>query len=211
MKREFRVVDTRNITNAIYEKVDMLNSRKYASYIKHIMRLIRHSYEYKEYIKYLKKFRNLNRCALFQNIRMSRSVKIELHHEPFTLFDIVDIVYRNQRRSTDGSLHSLDIARIVTELHYQDKIGLVPLSVTVHELYHSGMLYIDPQWIHGDWAAFLRDYYEDVPERLKEKLAIWLDDTNRTELLEQNKKLLRTKYIHYRQEWNERMVNYNAS
>ena len=107
--------------------------------IKHIKKIeqktIRSSYEYRKYIEYLKKTMNMNRCSYLPNIISGiGNLKIEIHHSPFTLFDITTVVC-NKHIMVYGSANEFKVADEVMRLHYMNHIGLIPLSPTIHELY----------------------------------------------------------------------------
>ena len=107
-------------------------------FIKSTETLIRSSLEYKTYIKFLKDNLDMNRCAVLKNIKNGdgKRYRIEIHHEPFTLFDIVETVI-NRRLDEGEDINALHVADEVMELHYEGHIGLIPLSVTMHELVHN--------------------------------------------------------------------------
>ena len=70
------------------------NDKDKSKFIKRCEKIIRSSQEYKDYINFLKEHVDMNKCAFFQNISMedTKRVKIEIHHEPFTLYDYVAVV-----------------------------------------------------------------------------------------------------------------------
>ena len=107
------------------------NDKDKSKFIKRCETIIRSSNEYKDYIAFLKEHVDMNRCAFFQNISTedTRRVKIEIHHEPFTLYDYVEVVV--DKFIAEGyPLNDLSIADEVMELHYNNKVGLIPLSKT---------------------------------------------------------------------------------
>lgn len=128
-------------------------------FIKVVEKIIRASQEYREYIKYLKENIDMNHCSFFTNVNNIRSnkVKIEIHHHPFDLFMIVETVLK--KYIDNGlELNYFTIAEEVMKLHFQDKVGLIPLSKTVHDLYHFGKLFIPIQAVYGNFIAFITEY-----------------------------------------------------
>ena len=111
--------------------------------IKRIERIIRSSIEYKEYIKFLKEELDLNYCSFFSNVNWD-DVTIEMHHSLFTLYDITVTVW--------------DVADEVMLIHYSNIIALTPLSTTVHELVHTGDVFVPLQMQYGDWITFWNEY-----------------------------------------------------
>ena len=117
--------------------------------VKHIEAIIRDSLEYKDYINYLKDF--MNKDSFFAKVEQLayNKVKIQIHHAPLTLFDLVSIVMQKHQDEYD-STNIYDIADEVMKLHYQCRVGLLPLSVTTHKLVHLGKVFIPVQMIRGE-------------------------------------------------------------
>ena len=140
------------------------NNRSRDKFIKQIEKLIRTSDEYKEYIKFLKTKMHMDRCYINPTIMSANGKKysIELHHEPFTLYDLVDIEIM-RRESEDDSLDKFAIAETVMSLHYDGLVGLIPLSKTQHELVHSSKVFIPLQHIYQDFYKYY-EIYADIIE-----------------------------------------------
>lgn len=150
-------------------------------FIDQIKKIVRGSKEYRDYIQFLKDHMDLNKCAFFQNINGEKTsrgkVSIELHHEPFTLQDYVDVVI--EKYLDNGTeLNSLLIADEVIGLHYENKVGLIPLSKTMHEVVHnSNKILIPLNMVYGEYSKFLDEYDSYIPEELYDKLQRKLDMT----------------------------------
>lgn len=153
--------------------------------IKQIETIIRRSLEYKEYIKFLKDEIDMSQCSFFNNVtnKNGRRISIEIHHEPFTLFDIVNIVV-NKWIDDDMDLNPLIIAEEVMKLHYQNKVGLIPLSVTVHQLVHDGKLCVPLQNVYGNYINFVEEYGNYIGESLKTVLHTKLTMSKELEYLD---------------------------
>ena len=144
--------------------VDISNSKKRNSFIKRVERIVRGSMEYRDYIKFCKEHIGLDKCIFFKNVSSDKGkrkrISIELHHDPITLYDIVAAVllrYEDEGRT----INDLLIADEVIELHYANKVGLVPLSITAHQMVHSDVstkLIIPINCIYGNYAEFLKEY-----------------------------------------------------
>ncbi len=138
-------------------------------YIKRLEKMIRSSLEYRDYINFLKEYVDMNKCAFFNNVQNDEStkVRIEIHHDPLTLFDIVKIVVN--KFIDDGiPLNDFYISDEVMRLHYENQVGLIPLSKTIHQLVHnSNDIFIPLNLIYGDYSKFIEDYYDYLePEML---------------------------------------------
>lgn len=146
-------------------------------FIERVKRIIRSSKEYKDYIRFLKENMDMNRCAFFSNIKHTKDnkIQIEIHHDPFTLDDLVRIVIEKQM-DEGKPLNDFDIADEVMELHYNDMVGLVPLSKTIHEVIHSdgGKIVLPLNLCYGNYKSFVdqyQDYMEDdILTRLEKKI-----------------------------------------
>lgn len=112
---------------------------------------------------------------------------MEFHHYPFTLYDITYIIYQNRyldyitdqiSSKLNKVINPFDIAKEVMELHYKNKVGLVPLSLTPHELYHKGELFIplDKKYVFGNYLDIL-DTYKVNFGSYKDKLKILTEQT----------------------------------
>lgn len=140
------------------------NNRSRDKFIKQIEKLIRGSDEYKEYIKFLKTKMHMDRCYVNPTIMSANGKKysIELHHEPFTLYDLVDIEIM-RREKEEVPLDKFSIAEAVMALHYDGLVGLIPLSKTQHELVHSSRVFIPLQHIYQDFYKYY-EIFADVIE-----------------------------------------------
>lgn len=130
---------------------------------------IRPSLEYKAYIKYLKDNMDMTKCSFFDNVKSSKRVKIEIHHSPFSLYDITSVVAEKQMHE-DGEFNYFKIADEVLQLHYQCKVGLIPLSSTVHTLVHNGELFIPLDAPRGDFISFIKEYDKYISNDLMSNL-----------------------------------------
>lgn len=152
--------------------VSLRTEKERQKFITRIEKIIRASDEYKHYIKFLKDHMDLDSCIFFQMVspEENRRFKVEIHHEPFTLFDYVSVVldkYLDEGRE----LNDLMIADEVMELHYNNMVGLVPLSRTVHRLVHESVKVMVPiNMLYGHYDQFLEEYEKYIPDYLYDKL-----------------------------------------
>lgn len=147
---------------------NLSNKRDKDKFIKTTESIVRSSLEYRELIDYLRTKMGMNFCSFFHNVsrEMYKNAKfsIEIHHGPFTLYDIVSVVLHQHQMMSDDytQFEMLDIAEEVMELHYRGYVGLVPLSTTVHELVHSGKIFIPLQFIDDGFLKFYQIYKESI-------------------------------------------------
>lgn len=176
---------------------DLESDKDLKKYFKTIENEVRHSFEYKEYIPYIKEHYGLNHSA-FEKIscKDNRAVKIEIHHFPYSLYDIVNIVY-HKRCYYQEPLEVQMVAREVMMLHYKLLVGLISVTETEHQLMHEGKLFFPVTKIFGRWKLFEDLYKQWIGSDL-------LDTTQRMiEYSDDNSELLKTleilqpNHIHY--------------
>lgn len=147
--------------------VNLDDNKRKRKFIERVKRLIRGSMEYRDYIQFLRENVDMDSCAFFNFVTSNaeknpdnRKVKIEIHHEPFTLDDIVATVV--EKYIQEGiPIDSMDIAEEVMELHYNNKVGLIPLSKTIHQIVHNtGKVPIPIYMCYGAYADFVKEYEE---------------------------------------------------
>lgn len=150
------------------EDWDLLDEKDFAKYIASIEKDVRGSFEYRRMVGFLRNYLNMNECSFFKNVNNidTNSIKIEIHHEPLSLYDICLIVF-NKRKAYRESLEEEMVAKEVMYLHYKLMIGLIPLSETVHELVHNQYLFVPTDKVLGKYREFV-DAYQDfmLPEQL---------------------------------------------
>lgn len=151
---------------------DLSDSKQLHKFFYNIERIVRQSHAYKKFINFLREHVDLNCCSFYKNINNidTNSIHIEIHHEPFTLFDIVNIIY-NKRLSLHEPITENSIAKEVIWNHYRMAIGLIPLSETVHELVHNGFLFIPTTSVFGYYKKFYQDYEDFIDPNIKRVLS----------------------------------------
>lgn len=149
----------------------------YVKFIKSTEALIRRSADYSSYISYLKSECKLNRCAILGDIN-DEMAEIEFHHYPFTLYDICNIVTL-KRLVKKQKVSTFLVAQEVIELHYNNLIGVVPLSITVHKLVHKGLIFINLKQVFGNVFSFIQNYMDYMSKEI-------IDDYNKLVLLSKN-------------------------
>lgn len=137
--------------------------------IKEIERIIRSSYEYEKIVLIYKNVMGLNYSTFYPNYSAQNGYKLELHHSPFTLFEIVETVCNKFLMENKG-FTDMDIAKEVLILHFRQCVGLMPVDPTSHELIHSQTISIHPYIPHGDWETFIKEYKKYMSEELLEKV-----------------------------------------
>lgn len=150
-----------------YYFTDYFDEAKLKKLIKGIEKAIRTSPEYSKYIGFLINTLGLTNCAILGNVSCN-DVSIEMHHYPFTLYDIV---YLNimKRIMNKEKINTFLVAREVLQDHYDNLIGLVPLSLTVHQLVHAGEIFVNLNAVYGNINGFVEKYGMAMGDDLIEK------------------------------------------
>lgn len=169
------------------------DDKEYDTYVKDVEKEVRKSFEYRRFIKYLRENMDMNKCSFLKGVSNEETIdiKIEIHHYPFTLRDICEIVIR-KRSYYNEPLFLQMTAKEVMILHYKLMIGLIPLSETVHELVHSGRLFIPVDHVMGRYQIFVEVYKPFCsPEQLEtlERIEKYTEENSSildTTILEQN-------------------------
>lgn len=146
----------------------LVSTRERGKFIMTIEGIIRKSPEYKDYIKFLKTHMDMARCTVLKGLSTEngRKYTIEIHHEPFSLFSITDTVIR-KREALNEEINPYLIAEEVMGLHYDEKVGLIPLSKTMHELVESGKVYVPLQYIYQSYEKFYDEYESWMDDKVK--------------------------------------------
>lgn len=155
---------------------NLSDDKEFKSYILDIKRVCRGSFEYQTLIQFIRENLNMNKCSFYENINNieSGNIKIHIHHEPFCIEDIISIVVR-KRQTLYEPLDVEMVAEEVMKLHYQLKVGLIPLAETVHELVHNQYLFVPTNHVMGKYKEFVNEYEPyisqdmlDVLDRIEE-------------------------------------------
>ena len=168
--------------------------------VKQAEALCRASMEYSDYIAYLRSNVGMDACAFFNNISKanSKKIRIEVHHAPLTLFDIIKLVLDRAIRTGD-EINPMLLAEEATRIHYMNQVGLIPLSKTIHEVVHkSDKLVIPMYMVYGDFRAFLENFSEELEMKenshIKAKIQKMIDQTR--ELNDKSFDVLKEKFTY---------------
>ena len=158
-----------NIPEYITEDYDLFDEKDIKKYIDDVKKAARGSYEYHAMVAYLKENMDMRKCSFLENVENYGNgckVRIELHHHPFTIEDIVRIVL-SKRQAYHEDLEVEMTAKEVMYLHYNLMVGLIPLSTTTHQLLHNNYIFIPNSKVYGNYKRFVNLYYDFIePEIL---------------------------------------------
>lgn len=165
---EVTILKIHNVQEYNLRDYDLLDQKDFKKYMTRLENIIRNSYEYKQMVNYLKENLDMNKCSFYENVsnKDNYKIKIHIHHEPITLYDMCIVVF-NKRSMYHESLSEEMVAKEVMFLHYNLMIGLIPLAETPHELVHNSYLFVPTTKVLGRYREFVNRYYEFfLPEQL---------------------------------------------
>ena len=142
---------------------EFFSNSDYNSYIRNIEKQLHNSVEYKDWLQKVREEQKAYMCAL-SNVTID-DCTIEVHHTPFTLFDIVDTVISNQK----GRFCTFSLAQEIMQLHFDNFIGFLPVTKTIHEQIHNNVIHVPIEKICGNYKQFAKNYKipADVKSRVK--------------------------------------------
>lgn len=147
-----------------FYKEAFFEENDFKTFIKSVEKLVRKSNEYSKFIYDLKVNKGLNNCAILSNIKDCEEesmADIEFHHYPFTLYDICSIVTEKMLLNKE-KVSTFTVAKKVIDLHFENKVGVVPLCVTVHQLVHAGAIFVNINSVYGYYDKFVEEYENEI-------------------------------------------------
>ena len=164
-KLEEIIFKQENCTFDLPLRIDQFSSDKeLIRYIKNVENLVRRSSEYYYWKKYVTEALGHTSCS-FTNENMSECT-IEIHHHPINLFTICKSVILSKIEK-QKKFCTFEIALEIIELHFQDKVGYIPLLSSLHEKYHNGYLEVPIDLIYGNYSYILKNYTIEDCDREK--------------------------------------------
>ena len=141
------------------EEYNIYDETEFKYYLDAIEKSVRNSFEYRQFIKFLRNNINMNQCSFFENVNNidTFKIKIEIHHSPFSLYDIVYMVFK-KRQEANECLEVEAVAKEVMYIHYNLIIGLIPLCETVHQLVHNFYIFVPMDKVLGMVDEFIARY-----------------------------------------------------
>lgn len=133
----------------------------YRRFLKNVEYRFRRCKEYKEYKSYLMSL-GFTHCQVMGNIEADELVDIELHHNILNLFDICILICEHVL-NTVGYISSFDLIQLLINEHQSNRVAVVFLSKTAHEMYTNNPdAYIPPEMTFGKWWELLAKYKNGI-------------------------------------------------
>lgn len=176
----------------------------YARFINNAIAGFRHSRFYKAYKANLMAL-GLDHCSYLHNVN-SEMAELEMNHVILTIFDIALLISEHYL-NTYGYVSTFHIVGGLREEHKQNRVPIVMMSKTVHQLYHNDELfYVHPNQIFGKWTELIRNYYNGITPEICTKLLYYIRLALREENSNDNELLSLANEI---QNWSEK--NYGST
>lgn len=150
----------------------LMDVDSYKKFLDNAISRFRHSHTYKNYKSYLINL-GLDRCQMHGNIT-NEMATIEMHHNMITIFDIA-IIITEHVLETVGYITTFDLVELLKKEHTNNRVQLVMLSLTPHQLYHNDPeFFIHPSMCFGDWCSFLEEYKYGITQDIAFKILYYL-------------------------------------
>jgi hypothetical protein len=162
------------------------NEKNKTKFIQTVEGMVRTSHEYRNFLNYLKQEAQLTYCSILNGLKDEdlKDISLEIHHYPYTLYDITEAVI-NRHLMNQLDFTRLSIANEVMNLHYMLQVGLVPLTLTMHQMAHTGNILIDMEHVFGDYKQFSKDYDLYLSEDAKGRYMHYFTRNKNKELIKQ--------------------------
>jgi hypothetical protein len=144
----------------------------YARFINNAISQFRHSRFYKAYKANLMSL-GLDHCAYLHNIN-SEMAELEMNHVILTIFDIA-LMISEHYLNTYGYVSTFHIVGALREEHKQNRVPIIMMSKTVHQLYHNDdLFYVHPNQVFGKWTELIKTYYNGITPEICSKLLYYI-------------------------------------
>lgn len=161
---EYTVLSIGELPEFDIQDYDLFDDKQFKRFMSDLERMIRTSFEYQTLVQYIRENMEMNSCAFYENVNNieTSKIKIHIHHDPLSLYDICLVVF-NKRVAYQELLNIEMVAKEVMFLHYKLFFGLIPLSETVHELVHNNYLFVPTDKVLGNYREFVNLYKPFFP------------------------------------------------
>lgn len=153
----------------------------YKKFIENAVSNFRHSRTYKNYKGYLIDL-GLDKCQLLPNIDIE-SATIEMHHNFLTIYDIALMICEHVINTT-GHITTFDLIYLLKLEHMENRIPIVMLSKTAHQIFHNNdELIIPAHACFGFWSELLYKYNKGITIDIANKVIMFLQKSLEVEKL----------------------------
>lgn len=116
----------------------------------------------------------MDHCQLLSHIS-AEDADIELHHNFMTIFDIA-LMITEHTINTTGYISTFDLVQLLKEEHKANRIPIVMLCKTAHQMYHNNDdMYIPAQMCFGYWIELLQKYHKGITKKIAANVLDYID------------------------------------
>lgn len=164
-------------------KESLMDIEHYKKFIDNAISRFRHSKTYSHYKAYLIDL-GMDRCQLLPNIKNEDGISVEMHHNFLTIYDIALMICEHVINTT-GYISTFDLVQLLKEEHKENRIPIVMLSKTAHQMFHNNDEMIIPaKACFGFWAELLCKYYKGITLDIANKVIMFITKSLEVEKLE---------------------------
>lgn len=184
MGEERKKTPSRPLESITFEFSGFYDDKVFDRFVKSVEKLVRSDRSYSNYVGKIKETEdNLAKDVILNNLKSSDAT-IEMHHHPFTLYDIVSIVALHNFNN-NIPFTSFSLAKEVLAIHYANMVGLAPMSITTHELAHLNVdktkkryITLTKKQVFGKYSEFAEMYKDGMTIDTRHKLAEFEEISN---------------------------------
>lgn len=144
----------------------------YGRFINNAITQFRHTKFYKGYKSTLFDL-GMNHCAYLHNVN-SDMAELEMNHVILTIFDIALMICEHYI-NTYGQVSTFHIVGALREEHKRNRVPLVMMCKTVHQIYHADdLVYVHPKQIFGKWTELIKNYANGITPEICTKLLFYI-------------------------------------
>lgn len=184
MGEERKKTPSRPLESITFEFSGFYDDKVFDRFVKSVEKLVRSDRSYSNYVGKIKETEdNLAKDVILNSLKSSDAT-IEMHHHPFTLYDIVSIVALHNFNN-NIPFTSFSLAKEVLAIHYANMVGLAPMSITTHELAHLNVdktkkryITLTKKQVFGKYSEFAEMYKDGMTIDTRHKLAEFEEISN---------------------------------
>lgn len=164
-----------------FDKEASYDLEEYKLFIDAAIREFRHSRTYSHYKAYLIGL-GMNGCQFHPYIQNAadddQMATLEMHHCMLTIFDIATIIAEHYL-NLGTRLTEFDLSELLRIEHMDNRIPIVMLCKSCHQMYHHKYLYVHPEMIFGKWWELLERYKLGLTRDIAYKVMMYLNQASK--------------------------------
>lgn len=95
---EYTVLSIGELPEFDIQDYDLFDDKQFKRFMSDLERMIRTSFEYQTLVQYIRENMEMNSCAFYENVNNieTSKIKIHIHHDPLSLYDICLVVFNKR-------------------------------------------------------------------------------------------------------------------